>query len=315
MRRSFQLLFWGNYNPNKIILKKTSGLLKRMPAAERFMETEWQKRITSDQKAWPNDTKPSRYHFGGLKKSSKTLWLLADPSISYRDTLGSRPDEFRKLFPKRCSPIPITVTLALTAKNNRGEEMLCLTLRNATQDAHAGGFHITTGGAMEIQKDRQPLNAALRETKEEIGLKPREITELRCRAITYDPYLSEICVIFTAAAKITAEKIQSRAHDNENRTLFISATKNNLEYLLLHLTFANNPAGILGLLAIGNDRYGLAWAKNIMKIILKKGIDYKNARQRAELERKDIKKLHKFLIPFIANKRTGFNFVKNRSIL
>lgn len=267
MKRLFKLLFWDNYNPDKIIIKKTSGLLKRSPASEKFIEKEWQKRITSDQKAWPNDTKPSRYHFGGLKKSSDALLLLADPSISYRDTLGSRPAKFRKLFPKKYSPVPITVSLALTVKNSRGEEMLCLTSRNTTQDAHAGGFHVTTGGAMEIKKDKKPFDAALRETKEEIGLKPREISNIRCRAIAYNPWLSEIGVIFTATAKVTAKEIQSRPHDDENKTLFIPLTKKNLEYLLLQLTFANSLDGTLGALAIGSDRFGAVWAKNILKKI------------------------------------------------
>ncbi len=291
----FQLLWWGAINPKKVILQVTPGLLKRNPVSEKFIEKEWQKKIAAGLKTWPNDTKPQRYHFGGLKISNNDIKILADPSISYQDVLGSRPDNFRKLFKKEYRPIPVSVDMILMAKNKMGEKMLGLTLRNANQDYKAGGFHVTTGGAMEIGKDKKPIDAALRETEEEMGIKPKELSNISCRGIIFNPCQSEIGIMFVATANIPTEKILSRPHDNENNILFIQLKKESLEYWLLEFTHANSVDGIVGALTIGSDLYGKKWAENILAKIIKKSSGYSNAQKRRSLEKKDIKKLKMFL--------------------
>lgn len=287
----FQLPWWGSADPRKIILRIMPGLLKRSKESEKFIEKEWQKKISSCIKLFPNDTKSTRYHFGGIKITKDFIEILADPAISYRDVIGSRPERFRKLFKKEYWPIPVSVDMVLIAKNKRGEKMIGLTLRNASQDYKAGGFHITTGGAMEIGKDKKPIAAALRETEEEFGIKPEELSNILCRGIIFNPCQSEIGINFVATANIPTEKILSRCHDNENNTLFVPLKKEILEYCLLKLTHANSVDGIVGTLAVGNDFYGKKWAENILAKILKRSKEYKNLQKRQELEKADIKKL------------------------
>ena len=291
----FETLFWGKINPDKVTIKKTPGLLKRSARAEKFIENEWKKQISSGLKTRPNDIRPSRYHFGGLKIAKKFIEISAEPIISYQDVIGSRPDKFRKLFKKESWPTPVSADMVLIAKNKKGEEMLGITLRNADQDYKAGGFHITTGGAMEIGKDKKPIDAALRETEEECGIKSKELSNVSCRGIIFNPYQSEIGIIFVATANIPTEKILSRRHDNENNTLFIPLKKEILEYWLLELTHANSTDGIVGALTVGSDIYGKKWAENILAKIMKKSAGYGNAKKEKVLEKRDIRKLKSFL--------------------
>ena len=298
----FELLFWGKINPDKIILKKIPSLLKRNKKSEKFIENKWKKQIASGLKIRSNDTRPSRYHLGGLKITEKSVEILASPEISYRDIIGSRSDKFRKLFKKEYWPIPVSVDMILIAKNKKGEKMLGVTLRNANQDYKAGGLHMTTGGAMEIGKDKNPIDAALRETKEETGIKPKELSNIFCRKIIFNPCQSEIGIMFTATAEIPIEKILSRRHDNENKILFIPFKKETLEYWLLKFTHANSIDGIVGALTIGEDFYVINWAENIFAKILKKIKGCKNPKKRQELEKADIKKLKKWLNKNTADK-------------
>ncbi len=291
----FDLHFWRKIDPNKIIIKEVSGLLKRSKESEKFIENEWQKKIASGLKIRLNDTQPKKYHFGGLKIQHNRIEILADPIISYRDVIGSRPDEFRKLFKKEYWPILLSIDMVLIAKNNKGEKMLGITLRNTNQDYKAGGFHVTTGGAIEIGKDKNPIDAALRETEEEIGIKPKELSNIFCQGINFNYYQSEIGIIFIAIANISTEKILSRCHDSENKTLFIPLKKETLKYWLLEFTHANSINGIIGMLAVGEDLYGKNWAENILVKILKRGKGYKNSQKRQELEKTDIEKLKKWL--------------------
>lgn len=292
----FDLLWWGSANTQKVILQVTPGLLKRNLTSEKFIEKEWQKKIASRFKPWPNDTKPKRFHFGGIKIADDFIEILADPAISYRDVLGSRPDKFRKLFKKECWPVPISVDMVIIAKNKNGEEMLGITLRNASQDYKAGGFHVTTGGAIEIGKDKKPIDAALRETEEEIGIKPKELLSILCRGIIFNYHKSEIGIMFVAIARIPIEEILSKPHDNENKILFIPMNKNNLEYWLLEFTHANSYNGIIGMLMIGEGLYGKKWKDDIMTKLAKNIPKYLSLKRREELEKIDIEKFKKWLI-------------------
>ena len=291
----FDILFWGIKNPNKITLQKTGGQLKRSSASEKFIKNEWQKRIASGLKRWPNDILPSRYHFNGLKITDKFVKISADPAISYRDVIGSRPDKFKKSFKGEYCPVPITTTMVISAKNKNGRRLLALTLRNTDHDSNAGGFHATTGGAMEIRKDKNPIDAALRETEEEIGIKPEELSNISCRAINYNPQLSEIGIVFTSEANIAAEKILSRPHDDENKIIFIPIEKDALEHWLLKLTYAGSSDGLVGMLAIGEDLYGKKWKDMVLTELNKKGREYANPKKYRKLEKVDIKKLKIFL--------------------
>jgi ADP-ribose pyrophosphatase YjhB (NUDIX family) len=149
--------------------------------------------------------------------------------------------------------------MTLVTQNKQGKRIIVITQRNADHDSGARGFHITTGGAMEIGKDKSPIDAALRETKEECGVRPKELSTNLCRAVVYNPRLSEIGIIFSGSAKITAEEIQSRKHDDENKILFVSTAKNSLKHWLLKQARQTSVDGILGALTIGNDLYGKQW--------------------------------------------------------
>lgn len=291
----FNLLFWGKINPQKISIKKVSGLLKRSKASEKFITKEWQKRVASGLKTWPSDTLPSRHHFDNLKISAGSLEIYADPAISYRDIIGSRSEKFKKLFKGGYRPIPLTATMVVLAKNKIGNKFLAITLRNSNNDLGVGGFHVTTGGAIEIKKDKKPIDAALRETKEEMGIKKNELSSVVCQAISLNPWLPEIGIIFTSILNIPLEKLRFRQHDDENDILFISADKNNLEYWLTEFNLANSIDGIIGVLAIGENLYGKKWAENILSKILKNNKRYENYQERTKLEKAGIRKLKKWL--------------------
>ncbi len=291
----FDILFWGEKKPNKIILQKINSALKKSPASEKFIENEWQKRIASGLKPWPNDTQATKYNFNGLKITENSIKILTDSKISYRDIIGSRPVKFRELFKEEYWRIPITVDLILLAKNKMGKKMLGITLRSTSHDYKPGGFHVTTGGAMEIGKDKKPLEAALRETEEECGIKPKELSNILCRGIVFNPSLSELGIIFVAIANISIEEIQSRPNDNENKILFISLKKNNLECWLLEFTNANSYDGIFGMLIVGEELYGKAWKDRVIAKLAEKNRKYSRSQKRKELEKIDIRKLKKWL--------------------
>ena len=294
-RAVFDILFWGKKNPDKITIQKIKKPLKRNPSSEKFIKNEWQKRVASGLKPWPNDALPSRYGFNGLEISGNSIRILSGSVLSYRDIIGSRPIKFRELFSREYWPVPLTADMVVLAKNKKGEDMIGITLRNASQDQNGGGIHTTTGGAIEIKKDKKPIDAALRETEEEMGIKPEELSGVYCRGILFNPHLSEIGIIFVATADIPVEEIKTLVHDNENEIMFISAQKKNLEYWLLKLTYANSHDGIIGMLMAGEDLYGKKWKDAMMDKLIKNNQEYLNPHKRGGLEKSGIKKLKKWL--------------------
>ena len=289
----FDILFWDKIDPNKVTLEKTTGLLKRSSASEEFIGNEWWKKITYGFEPWPHDTQPTRYHFGGIDVSNGFVKIIADPAISYRDVMGSRPEKFRGLFAKEYWPITISVDMILVAKNKWGEKMLAITLRGANHDYNPSGFHVTTGGSMEIGKDEKPIDAALRETEEECGIKPRELSGILCRGITLIKDTQEIGVMFSATVNASAEEMLSRYHDNENEVLFVPTDKNNLEYLLTKFTYASSYDGIIGMLTIGEEFHGKHWRDGIMTKLYKRVGKSLSSVKNKELEKMDIEKFKK----------------------
>lgn len=286
----FKLLIEGKFPPDQIKIKKGVGVLKRNPKSESIIEAEWQKFLSSGFKSWPTDTKLSRYHFAGAKVKNNQLIITVDPAISYRDAIGGRSLKLKKLG-KGFIPIPFAVVTAIIAKTKSGEEKLGIAIRNLKHDYKPGGYSVTAGGNIQIQET--PTKTAIREIREETGLRPKEINELVCRGITYNIGSSTVGVIFFAKTRLSPAIIASKIHDDENQIVFISLKEKSLEKFILETALAAVEDALAAILLLGKDRYGEKWYEKMLKSLIKLGLKYNSKTNRKKLEQKAIRRLKK----------------------
>src|SRR3989344_1891521 len=249
-QKFFELLVDGEFAPDQLEMKEVVGSLKRSPESETILESEWKKFLASGVKPWPNDTKPSRYHFTSAKVENGKLIISVDPSMSYRDAIGARSPELLKLG-REYVPTTAFANILLIAKTKSGQEKLGITLRNTKQDYKPGGYLPTTGGSINLKNKETPFQAALRECKEEIGVEPEELENLVCRGIIFNPAVSGAVIYFLATTKLTVEEVLSRHHDDENQTIFIPTKIVEFQKWLLASAHANTGEGIAAMLLLG----------------------------------------------------------------
>jgi hypothetical protein len=258
-QKYFETIAEGRFRPEEIdvVLTEPGSTTKRTLATERFIEKEWQRRIAEGLKPLPNDLKPSRFRFVDAELINGRLQITLDPGVSYRDTIGSRPKEFEKQFGAESMPNPVAVTTVVRAKNQAGEGMILLTVRDKKHDIKPGGYHVSFGGAMEIKKDKSPNDTAVREVVEEAAIKEEELEEFVCRGVFKHIIGSSTEIIYEATARITVEEIRDRIrqkkHDEENSVIAIPTTASKLREWMVVPTHANvgmtNPAVLL----VGKD--------------------------------------------------------------
>ena len=293
-QKFFKLLVEGKFTPDRVEMKETPGSLKRSPESEAILESGWQKLLKSGFKPWPNDTKPSRYYFAGAKVENDKLVIAVDPSLSYRDAIGARNPELKKLG-KEYLPIWIGSNLIILAKNKSGEEMIGITLRNSNHDYKPNGYHVTAGGAMDATRKERAIETALREAKEEIGINPKEFSKIICNSVIFNPWSVNAIVNFIGIPYLSVEEILARNHDDENEIIFISADKQELQKWLLKTSHANSSDGIAALLLIGKDRYGEKWFEEMSTALSLLSSEYDDEQKRKELEQRDIRRIREFI--------------------
>lgn len=260
----FRFLMEKEFSPEQIIIKRKYNILKRNKESESIIENEWRRFLTLGFNPWPTDTAPSRYHFGGIKIVNNKIIIEADPTVSYRDTIGGRSLKLEKIG-KKFIPIPLGVVVAIIAKTKSGEEMLGITVRNKKHDFKPGGYSITAGGMMQINNRETAKNSILREIKEETGLNPKDIKGLTCRGITYNRGSKTAGIIFFAKTDLSTDKIISKIHDDENEIIFVPIKKEELERFILKIANACTEDGLAAMALLGKDLYGKGWLKRILK--------------------------------------------------
>lgn len=92
-----------------------------------------------------------------------------DPEVVQRPGWGDIPEVFARVLPKRLTPAAVLVPLV----ERDGELHVLLTQRAQHLKHHAGQISFP-GGRIE-DRDTGPLDAALRETEEEVGLPAADI--------------------------------------------------------------------------------------------------------------------------------------------
>lgn len=288
----FKLLWKGDVAPKDIVTEIVSNSLVRTAESEVWIEREWQKLLKGGFKAWPNDTKPSRYRFCGAKEENGKLIVTLDPCVSYRDFAGSCSPEFLERFGEGCNPHPLAVSVVIISNDKK----IMLTVRKNV-DYKPGGYHASIGGFMDIHKEGDVVSAVYREVKEECGVESNELADLRCVSVAYNTWSLHSDPVFLATATLSSEEIQKRMKDDENEKLFfIPATRRSIEELITSTSHANVIIAMVGLLLFGKnipaqfdeDESGEEWYQRMLSVLAKESKHYDSLKVRAELEARDI---------------------------
>ncbi len=293
----------GAWRPEDIetVITEPGTTLLRCHESEAAIEAVWQKLLAAGFRPWPNDLKPTSYRFAGVEQEEDGgVVVTLDPCLSYRDRIGSRTDEFGKQFDSRFYPMPLAVTTVLTALDSSGEEKMMVTMRDATQDVKPGGFHVSTAGVVNIQKDKTPTEAVYREALEECGATKDEITDLSLRAFVYGPWTLHMEMIYFAKLSISCEEVMSRKHGKEDIVLFIPKTIGMITWLLLIGLHAAVPVGAAALVLLGEEvlggKAGKDWKARMSGFVRGAGISYSalSEDERKALDEQAVKNLGGF---------------------
>jgi len=301
-QRFFTILAEGEFRPGQIETVMT-GPGETFPKSAPWKESitaAWEKwkieevKRNPGFKQWPNDENPSRCHLAHFEVTDKgTLQVVLDPCISYAEYIGSQSEDFIRSYPKKKErPYPLAVSTALIAYNEKGEECVMLTKRNTTHDYKPLGYHVT-GGFMEIRKDRSPADTAKRETAEESGVKPEDVSDedLVCRGIIHNNWSGHADMVFEARTDKKVEQIMNEKGDGENTRLFIPLTASKLREWIIAPTHANVVITSAALALLGKSRFGEKWYEDVMTMLAYRSKDYDQKTARKELEERDIRRL------------------------
>jgi 8-oxo-dGTP pyrophosphatase MutT (NUDIX family) len=291
----FDIVIEGKFTPDELLFNEipAGSSIKRTPESEAYLEQKWKELLASGFKPWPNDTKPSRYRLADAKVENGTLITTLDPAISYRDCVGGSTDEYREQFGEEASMRALASTVIVLAHNQAGEEGIMLTLRNSTQDYKPNGFHVSTGGWIDINKKETPLEAAYRELEEEAGISKNEVEDFFCRGIVNDPLRNQGDIIFQGTSSVPIEEIKKRCHDDENELLFIPTDRIKIQQWLLAPAHANTTIGLSAILLFGKDRFGEQWFNEMNAALAWRSQNYSNEENRKTLEIRDTERLQK----------------------
>lgn len=298
------------------IVEPTGSSLKRSSESEEILDKAWQRRISSGFKPWPNDTKPSRYRLASheivRQPDGKTkMRLTLDPCVSYRDFNASESEEFRTFINTQGAegvhyePNAVAVSTVIFCKDSGGDMHMLVTIRNEKQDYKPGGFHVSTGGFMQIDpNEKNPITAALRENQEESGIAADELSDIAVLGMTYNPQRPHPDLIFVADTTLTVEEIQQRVHDDENQLFFIPAERKKLQQWLLAYAHAAVAPALASIILAGKlivakkkDDAGMpidsdVWEQEMLKALAWRFKD-PTTPEGKELEQRDVARLTK----------------------
>lgn len=296
-QRFFKILVEGTFSVDKVstLITNPGDGLRRSDATEAIIEREWQKHIAAGNKPWPNDLRPTRYHFADWEVTDAgELQIALDPSVSYRDFIGARAPE---LFegPKAFFPDPLAASTALIASDRSGDEFVLLTVRSPAHDYKPGGYHIL-GGYMDVRKDTSPTDTAFRESEEECGISKSEILELNCHGIMRNLTDGHADVIYSARASVPAEEVLKRSNDGENEVILVPLTPGKLREWIIVPTHANVVATSAALLMVGKSLFSRtlgetraqAWYDELMTMLAFRSKDYGDPDREQQLETRDL---------------------------
>lgn len=299
-QKFFDILVEGEFPLYKIetLVTQPGDVLKRTPQSERILDRAWNEHVAAGNRPWPNDLKPTRYHLADFEVTdSGALQITLDPSVSYRDFVGSRESDLLAGPPENI-PNPIAVSTVLIAKNAAGEDGVLLTVRKSMHDYKPGGYHVL-GGFMDIRKDAGPTDTALRESAEECGLTPEEITELKCHGLVLNKIEGHVDAVYSARTSVLAEDILTRMNDGENEVIFIPLSAAKLREWVIVPTHANVVITSAALLMVGKSflahelgQNGVeAWHRDMLAMLAYRSRDYGDKEIEQALEQRDLKRL------------------------
>lgn len=305
-QKIFEIIWEGREKPENIEFEKIDPIgssLKSTPESQKFIDEHWRNLVDGGMKPWPNDTKPSRYRFAGLRYEKGKMRFQVDPCVSYHDFRGSWSQEFLERFGKESLPNPLGNTTVIFCKDKNGRENIMVGLREETADNKAGGYHISAGGFYEITKDSNLTEGALREVEEETGINNDNLDQIECRGVVFSD--CQTSVVFEAHTNLTAEEIIERrkqltqkrkltAEESEQGLIFVPVNRIKIQQLMLGPLFAGISTGIAGLLIVGKDmarREGIdpeKWQKEMLNGLAWRSHEFENlspAEQKAFEER------------------------------
>lgn len=291
----FKIIVEGKFSPNELEFHEVpaGSSIKRTPESEAYLEAEWEKLLANGFKPWPNDTKPTRYRLVDVKIENGKLVTTLDPGISYRDCVGGSKDEYHERFGEEASVRGLASTVVVLARTKEGEERMMITLRNEKQDYKPGGFHVSTGGWIDVKKKETPVQAAYRELQEEAGVSAEEVENLFCRGIVNNPIKDHGDMVFQGTTSVPVEELMKRTHDDENEVLFIPTDQQKIQQWLLAPAHANTTIGLSAILLFGKDRFGDQWFNEMNAALAWRSQNYSDESNRDALEARDTGRLAK----------------------
>ncbi|MBI3421000.1 MAG: NUDIX domain-containing protein [Candidatus Sungbacteria bacterium] len=287
----YRILVEGSFDPEKVIVEKRPGTLKRTPESEAFLDQAWAEVCARGFKPWPNDTKPSRGHLArAYTNSAGELILEIDTEISYRDVRASRhryPD-FAERFGIEYVPASFSAALYVIAQNRRGEECLLVELRGQDVDANAGGITVGAGGVVSSRSGETPFWAAIREGEEEAGIKAHELESVVCMGAVLQLAVPDGGAMFVARTQVPAEELAVRKHDGENQAVYYLPIDVLCREWLVKFAYAIGEGGIGGAVLIGETKYGKQWRHDVERALAERRTLASDVETYRRLERQDM---------------------------
>lgn len=126
-------------------------------------------------------------------------------------------------------------------------------------------YHII-GGIMEPEKDDTPLETAIREGCEEIGLKAEELNSDSARiiSINLEPRTGYYQASYFIPLLLALDEIKKRTGDGEGEKMYVENSETALESFLLDYWEQFVPTGLALSLVYGSKEFGDAWAEDIL---------------------------------------------------
>ncbi len=284
----FHMLTEGPYRT--ISAKLVSGHLKRSSASQEFLDEARLKRLAAGAKEWPNDHRPTRFHFAGWTSSRwkpQHLAITLEPCVSYNDHTDAASPEFFRRFGWDSLPNALAVTALVES-----EGKMLITHRTSA-DYKKGGLHFSMGGFISIEKEPggDPVAALQRELLEEVGIVHNEIEKLVCLGIAWDPWQNKPDVLFRVKTSVPISVINTRKTDGENENYWMPILPDYANHLIASACHSVVPMGLAALLFSGRAHFGRKWFEQWITRLARHGDDYDRAETRAALERSDIARI------------------------
>lgn len=278
----FRMLTEGNFLSVKPVL--VNGHMCRSPESEAYIQKVKEGRLAKGIKAWPNDAKPSRFHYVGAEGVGNTLLVKVEPCVSYDDHAAGTSQEFLRIFGWDYLPNALATTVLLESEGHM------LVANRLKVDYKKGGFHFSIGGFIGVKEepDGDPVHAVVRELEEEAGVRKDEIELLTCLGIAWDIWQNKPDVIFTAKTSTPIAELRQRKTDKENSNFWMPVSERNVARLLLGSAHSVVPMGMAALLFSGKRWFGEDWfSKRIAELEIA-GKGYEDPSIREQLEKRDI---------------------------